>query len=146
MCLSGAFEPNFLGQMLKSSNFAEGWSEVEGEGMTCWSFVALFLKGIFCDAITMIHIAITWSGISCLLFLTVNLQCKSVLGSCSLCGVTAWQYPLIPSTQWFKTSINANLLEQVFNSRKPPQWFNKINAESNIKVMIIKVIITNRRG
>ena len=59
MCLLGALEPNFLGQMLKSSNFAEGWSKVEGEGMTCWSFSALFLKGNFFDAITMIHIAIT---------------------------------------------------------------------------------------
>ena len=106
--------------------FRRGWSEVEWEGITSWSFSALFLRGIFCDAMTMIHIAITWGGISCLLLLTVNLQCKSVQGSCSQCGVTAWQYPLVPSTQWFKTSINVNLLGEVINSRKPPQWFNKL--------------------
>ena len=91
--------------------FVESCPEVEGDDpFVIFSFLSL--RGIFCDAMTMIHIAITWGRTSCLVFLTVYLHCKSVLGTSSLWGVTAWQYPLVSSTQWLR-----QLLMLIFQDR-----------------------------
>ena len=106
--------------------FAEGCPRVRrGRGdvgasnwLTSWSFSALLLtEGFF---------VMQWPGnilqlheVSSLVwFLTVYLQCKPVLGSSGLCGVTAWQYPLAPCTQWLRQVLMLIFLDRLLIFKK----------------------------
>ena len=102
--------------------FTEDCPKVRGGGgggdagasnwLTSWSFSALlFTEGFF---------VMQWPGnilqlheaLSLVWFLTVYLQCKPVLGSSGLCGVTPWHYPLVPSTQWPRQVLMLIILDK----------------------------------
>ena len=110
--------------------FAEDCPRVKGGGgggrdfgasnwLTSWSFSALLLtEGFF---------VMQWPGnilhdevLSLVWFLTVYLQCKPVLGSSSVCGVTARQYPLIPCTQWLRQVLMLIFLDRLLIQENYP--------------------------